>query len=118
MAGSSKTMKKRKSNSSNSAHWKSLPRDSMGRWAKRRKKKTPSPPQKKSNVPSTQSKTISQPAATVISTQNSLCPRCGGDMKRFRIRCGPERLVSVKKCKICNYWIPLAEQPKPNPVKA
>ncbi len=118
MAGSSKTMKKRKSHSASSNHWKNLPRDNMGRWAKRRKKKTPSPSQKKSNVSLTQSKTISQPAPTVPSTQISLCPRCGGDMKRFRIRCGPERLVSVKKCKICNYWIPLAEQPKPKPIKA
>jgi hypothetical protein len=38
---------------------------------------------------------------------NQHCPRCGGNMKKQSIRCGPERLVKVNKCKICNYWVPL-----------
>ncbi|MHA1612582.1 MAG: hypothetical protein ACTSVZ_05195 [Promethearchaeota archaeon] len=118
MVGTSKAVKGRKSYSLSSKHWKNLPRDSKGRWAKRRKKKSPSSSSKKPAAPPSHSKTIKQLANVVTPQKNHLCPRCGGDMKKFRIRCGPERLVSVQKCKICNYWIPLAEQPKPNPVKA
>ncbi|TFH26362.1 MAG: hypothetical protein E4G98_07140 [Promethearchaeota archaeon] len=118
MVGSNKTVKGRKTHSPGSTHWENLPRDNKGLWSKRRKKKNASTSHKNSFVPPSQSKTINHTIPSVASTQNSLCPRCGGDMRGHRIRCGPERLVSVKKCNICNYWIPLAEVQKPNPIEA
>lgn len=109
MGRSSKTNKTRKSSSQRSNHWQDLPRDKNGRWMKKRKKKSTITSKKKPlNTPQLTS-TLSDQLEKKETPRNSLCPRCGGDMRRHRIRCGPERLVSVKKCEICNYWIPLSE---------
>ena len=35
------------------------------------------------------------------------CPRCSGKMNVRSIRCGPQRVVQVSLCSICNYNIPL-----------
>ena len=141
--GARKTTTARKTtriNSKKSEHWKSLPRDSRGRWIKSRKKKNLA--QKRSNlskklmpsskiakktavkaqIPAVRSRTKSidksttkLPAKMHVKTEmfvphNTICPRCGGDMHTHRIRCGPNRLVSVEKCEICNFWLPIGEQ--------
>ena len=100
------------------AAWKTLKRDSRGRW------------QKKSALsgttkfaPTTASKSLIKEIDTklAISTEkeaqsvlnavqtefNLTCPRCAGDMVKKNIRCGPERLVMVNKCTICNFFLPL-----------
>ncbi|MCF2141848.1 MAG: hypothetical protein K9W44_17485 [Candidatus Lokiarchaeota archaeon] len=124
---STKTRKNIKTTSRRSEHWKTLPRDKKGRWTKARKKKKStkkhikSSSAKSKSVRTQRTVPIKNKASTVkshtsrtsnisISSQtNNLCPRCGGDMKFHRIRCGPERLVSVTKCEICNFWLPIGK---------
>lgn len=96
----SKSLKKIKSRGE---HWKDLPRDPKGRWMKRSSKK------KKKNTKSVKSSSPNNITAILDKVKdefNSFCPRCGGNMKNFRIRCGPEKLVDVNKCILCNFWIP------------
>ncbi len=83
-------------------HWKHLERDQRGRWTKQ-------------ELISTQR--ISPPTRTVIAILDKIerdfhetCPRCSGDMGLHTIRCGPQRLVKVKKCSTCNFWLPLTNQ--------
>ena len=88
-------------------HWKDLPRDSKGRWVKR----TPS---QKSKPKTPRTAPISAKEATthldkIKEEFDEICPRCSGDMKFHRIRCGPEKTVKVKKCMVCNFWLPLSE---------
>jgi hypothetical protein len=100
------------------AAWKTLNRDSRGRWVK----KTSSTGGSKSNTvlvakPSIpefdKNKAISQDTdaqnvLNKVQTEFNLsCPRCAGDMVKKNIRCGPERLVAVNKCTVCNFFLPL-----------
>ena len=100
------------------SNWKNLTRDSRGRWVSSKTAKTTSVKVKKPPKKSSKKKTSAikeQKKVTKILSQLEQdfavdCPRCGGDLKHHRIRCGPDRLISVKKCNICNYWIPLPEK--------
>lgn len=90
-------------------HWKNLERDQRGRWIKQELLST--------QMPKQTSMVSSPPANTVIAILDKIerdfhesCPRCSGDMGLHTIRCGPQRLVKVKKCGICNFWLPLANQ--------
>ena len=93
-------------------HWKGLPRDSKGRWTKKNgkpaKKKKKISAKKKTPPPASATK-VEQKLDDIKKEFQMECPRCSGDMRNFRIRCGPEKTVKVKKCKICNFWLPLAE---------
>ncbi len=107
------------SNQIREQHWKSLPRDAKGRWIKRGssgivKKKRLELKKTQVQIPkNTPSLAINKAARAekildkIQADFNSHCPRCGGKMKNFRIRCGPEKLVDVNKCVLCNYWIPI-----------
>lgn len=124
--GARKTTNSRKTvrkNSRRTDHWKSLPRDSKGRWVKSRKRKRtqqkePAPSKTAAKAPKNSQNTAkvsSKVEPIPYIPPNNLCPRCGGDMHAHRIRCGPNRLVSVEKCEICNFWLPIGEhqsQPK------
>ncbi|MHA1720195.1 MAG: hypothetical protein ACTSWX_04155 [Promethearchaeota archaeon] len=112
---------KKKRTSTRRSNWKNLQRDSRGRWVKAKTTKkttttavkgkgTPKKVKKKQIETSTEQKKATNVLNQMKQNFNTECPRCGGDLKHFRIRCGPDRLVSVKKCNICNYWIPLAEK--------
>ena len=122
MGASRKTTKSTSAGSSRKGHWKNLTRDSRGRWVKRqstdtvkptkktvtkRKKKSTSKKSSKKIVPSTELKQASQILDQVQKDFEKICPRCSGDLKFFKIRCGPQKLVSVRKCNICNFWIPI-----------
>ncbi|WP_457559749.1 hypothetical protein [Candidatus Harpocratesius sp.] len=128
--GAKKSIKNRKnikSTSRRSEHWKTLPRDKKGRWTKARKKKKSTKKHIKSSSSASRTKQTNSASKTrtdsniikvpsshtstvnISSQTNNLCPRCGGDMKFHRIRCGPERLVSVTKCEICNFWLPIGK---------
>ena len=99
------------------SNWKNLTRDSRGRWVSSKTAKTTSVKVKKPPKKSSKKKTSvvkEQKKVTKILSQLEQnfsvdCPRCSGDLKHFRIRCGPDRLISVKKCIVCNYWIPLSD---------
>ncbi len=93
-------------------HWKGLPRDNKGRWMKKKgksatKKKKPIS-KKKASTPASTTK-VKEELDGIKKDFMMECPRCSGDMGNFRIRCGPEKTVKVKKCKVCNFWLPLAE---------
>jgi hypothetical protein len=101
------------------AAWKTLARDAKGRFQKRKSTsdaKCSSSPDieflKKSKLLPISGKCISeeQVQTALNEVQNELtrsCPRCAGDMSRKTIRCGPDRVVAVQKCAICNYYIPI-----------
>ncbi len=118
MSSSKKKSTQKKRTAKKRSNWKNLTRDSRGRWISSKKTKATSVKVKRPSK-KTSKKKISMPKeqkkVTKILTQLEQdfsvdCPRCGGDLKLHRIRCGPDRLISVKKCKICNYWIPLSDK--------
>ncbi len=112
-----KSTQKKRTNGKRS-NWKNLRRDSRGRWISSKAAKTigvkAKKPLKKDIKKKTSGVKEEKEVTKILSQleQNFAvdCPRCGGDLKHHRIRCGPDRLISVKKCSICNYWIPLSEK--------
>lgn len=118
MSSSKKKSTQKKRTAKKRSNWKNLTRDSRGRWVSSKKTKSTSIKVKKQPKKSSKKKTSAikeQKKVTKILSQLEQdfavnCPRCSGDLKHFRIRCGPDRLISVKKCIICNYWIPLSDK--------
>ena len=125
LGASKKPTKSTSSARSRKDHWKNLTRDSKGRWVKRQSSvavKTRKKPRVKRSKKTTQRKIAPFKAPPTKPEQlirkleevkkefSSECPRCGGDLKYFKIRCGPQKLVSVRKCNICNFWIPISEK--------
>ncbi|MHA1744826.1 MAG: hypothetical protein ACTSWW_02435 [Promethearchaeota archaeon] len=125
MGASRKTTKSTSSGSSRKGHWKNLTRDSRGRWVKRqsssavksqkkpavkRSKKAPQGKPAGKKVPPTKPKQASQILDGIQKDFEKICPRCSGDLKFFKIRCGPQKLVSVRKCNVCNFWIPITNK--------
>lgn len=115
-----KSTQKKRTNGKRS-NWKNLRRDSRGRWISSKATKTTSIKAKKHLKKVIKKKTseakeakeqkkVTKILGQIEQTFAVDCPRCGGDLKHHRIRCGPERLISVKKCNICNYWIPLSDK--------
>ena len=109
-----------KKKKSRGTHWEHLPRDSKGRWVKQspKKGKTSKKSSKKSSKPSSKKGSATPNATKVEKILDDIkkefdasCPRCGGNMKNFKIRCGPAKLIDVKKCILCNYWLPLQQNP-------
>ena len=117
MSPSKKKSTQKKRTNGKRSNWKNLKRDSRGRWISSKTKKSTSLKAKKpikKDLKKTFSGVKEEKKVTKILSkieQNFAvdCPRCSGDLKRVRIRCGPDRLISVNKCIICNYWIPLSE---------
>ena len=117
MPSSKKKSTQKKRTSGKRSNWKNLKRDSRGRWISSKTPKTKVVKEKK--PPKKDLKKISSDVKEEKKVDKILnqmkqnfavdCPRCSGDLKRVRIRCGPDRLISVNKCIICNYWIPLSE---------
>jgi len=111
-----KSTQKKRTNGKRS-NWKNLKRDSRGRWISSKATKSTVVKEKKPPKKDLKKKTSDikeEKKVTKILTQMEQnfavdCPRCSGDLKRVRIRCGPDRLITVNKCIICNYWIPLSE---------
>jgi hypothetical protein len=97
-------------------HWRNIPRDKKGRWIKQKSnalgtvKKSKKKISKKSKPapPSPTEQSITSAMDQIGANFGNECPRCSGDMKFHRIRCGPEKLVRVKKCSTCNFWLPSA----------
>ena len=102
-------------------HWTTLSRDSRGRWVRQstKKKKQNRSTQTKiktkaKSVPlssikyqkASEEKKVTKILDDIENDFNQSCPRCGGIMGYHKIRCGPEKLVSVSKCRLCNYWVP------------
>ena len=115
MATSRKTKKSTSAGRSRKSHWKNLTRDSRGRWVKRQSSgavKIPKKPaiKRSKKILPTKSKQASQILDGIQKDFEKICPRCSGDLKFFKIRCGPQKLVSVRKCNICNFWIPITEK--------
>ena len=123
MAASRKTKKPTSAGRSQKSHWKNLTRDSRGRWVKRqssvsikstkksRVKRSTKAPQRKPTLKKgtpTESEQASQILDNFQKDFAKICPRCSGDLKFFKIRCGPHKLVSVRKCNVCNFWIPIS----------
>ncbi|MHA1474919.1 MAG: hypothetical protein ACTSRX_04630 [Promethearchaeota archaeon] len=117
MSPSKKKSTQKKRTNGKRSNWKNLKRDSRGRWISSKTTKKPSAKVKKP-IKKDLNKTFSgvKEEKKVANILNHLehdftvdCPRCSGDLKHFRIRCGPDRLISVKKCIVCNYWIPLSD---------
>jgi len=109
-----KSTQKKRANGKRS-NWKNLRRDSRGRWISSKKtsvkaKKPIKKAIKKNTSEAKEQKEVTKILGQIEQTFAVDCPRCGGDLKHHRIRCGPERLISVKKCNICNYWIPLSDK--------
>lgn len=91
--------------------WKNLTRDEKGRWIKKPSANA-SKDSKKSlepaSCPKCANETSIQKTIDAIETEfNANCPRCGGSMRNRPIRCGPERIVNVRQCGICNFYIPV-----------
>jgi len=125
MGASRKTTKSTSTGSSRKGHWKNLTRDSRGRWVKRQSSgvvKSPKKPAVKRSHKASQRKPALKKPSPTKSKQASqildgiqkdfekICPRCSGDLKFFKIRCGPQKLVSVRKSKVCNFWIPITDK--------
>ena len=91
-----------------SYHWKDLNRDTKGRWVKAKKASKSSSNRKSSNkqADSKEEQKVTHILDDIKDDFSKSCPRCGGLMGYHKIRCGPEKLISVSKCKLCNYWIP------------
>ncbi|MHA1602135.1 MAG: hypothetical protein ACTSVL_04390 [Promethearchaeota archaeon] len=102
-----------KKTSGKKGRWHNLERDARGRWVK--KKKSPNNSSKSKLISKQPASAIERPkeAEKVLNKIKhdfqELCPRCGGDMKIFSIRCGPNRITKVNKCQICNFWLPLGD---------
>jgi len=117
MSPSKKKSTQKKRTNGKRSNWKNLRRDSRGRWiSSKSTKKTSSKVKKpiKKDIKKETSGIKEEKKVTKILSQLEQnftvdCPRCSGDLKHFRIRCGPDRLISVKKCIVCNYWIPLSD---------
>lgn len=91
-------------------HWQEIPRNKKGRWVKRSKNtKTSSSMPVRQGTSALGAMSIKTVADTLDNIQKKFdtgCPRCSGQMKTQSIRCGPDRLIQVKKCEICNFWLP------------
>lgn len=117
MSPSKKKSTQKKRTNGKRSNWKNLKRDSRGRWISSKTTKKTSFKVKKPIKKDLKKKTSGikeEKKVTKILSQLEQdfavdCPRCSGDLKHFRIRCGPDRLISVKKCIVCNYWIPLSD---------
>jgi len=128
LTASRKTKKSTSTAKSRKSHWKNLTRDSRGRWVKRQSsdsavsaKSTKKPVSKRSQKAARQKSTPEKapPKEAAQASQildkfqqdfTKICPRCSGDLKFFKIRCGPQKLVSVRKCIVCNFWIPISDK--------
>ncbi len=118
MSSSKKKSTQKKRTAKKHSNWKNLTRDSRGRWVSSKKikstsvkvKKAPKKDLMKKTSDVKEQKKVVKILSDLEQTFSVDCPRCGGDLKHHRIRCGPDRLISVKKCSICNYWIPLSEK--------
>ncbi len=118
MPTSKKKSTQKKRTTKKRSNWKNLTRDSRGRWVSSKKTKPTSvkvkkPPKKSSKKKASVVKEQKEVTKILSQLEQDFtvdCPRCGGDLKHHRIRCGPDRLISVKKCSICNYWIPLSDK--------
>ena len=111
MSPTKKAQKAAKNRSKPGKAWKNLSRDSSGRWVKGSGTKSPKKAPKK-KVKQAKKKVSSEKGVTAALDQikedfGNICPRCSGDMKFHNVRCGPERLIKVKKCNICNFWLPI-----------
>lgn len=92
--------------SSKKGHWKNIQRDSRGRWVKQPKTNgTTKPKTKRVTKPKEAEKILDK----IEKKYEKICPRCAGDLKYHTIRCGPEKLVKVRRCAICNFWLPISE---------
>ena len=105
MSPTSKKSVKSKKNTTK-GHWKHLQRDSRGRWVKQPKTK---------GITKSKKKIVTKPKEAekildkIEKKYEKICPRCAGDLKFHTIRCGPEKLVKVRRCAICNFWLPISE---------
>ncbi len=99
--------------------WKELGRDSRGRWLPREKSskssnKIPYNPEKSAAAKEREISSNTQAVENVLNqiSQNfqKSCPRCAGEMSKHWIRCGPNKLVEVQKCAICNFWLPVSQE--------
>jgi uncharacterized protein with PIN domain len=94
----------------NKGQWNNLARDEKGRWIKREGSVTSKKIKKSSS--SVKDNSLSEQNITQVITEIQSdfienCPRCGGNMRKRPIRCGPERVIDVKQCFICNFYIPI-----------
>jgi len=91
--------------------WKNLTRDEKGRWIKKPSQNASQDSPKSSDtapcVKCASEKTIQKTIDAIETEFNASCPRCGGAMRNRPIRCGPERIVNVRQCGICNFYIPV-----------
>ncbi len=87
------------------AHWKNIARDSKGRWVKQKNPKTVKEIQ---TVRQTKKK-IESILDDIEKKYEKYCPRCAGDLQNHKIRSGPDKLISVRRCLICNFWLPFKE---------
>jgi hypothetical protein len=94
------------------AAWKTLRRDNKGRWIKQGPPKTPDLNIKPTSPPISNSSQTEASVQVILNTAKEIfeaaCPRCAGDMEKKYIRCGPEKLIWVKKCSTCNFYIPVS----------
>lgn len=85
------------------SRWTELERDNKGRWVKKNNLSTKSiPPKRYVSKPQEATEILD----SIEKDFEKLCPRCAGDMKSHMIRCGPDRLVKVQRCNVCNFWLP------------
>ena len=117
MSSTKKKSTQKKQSNGKRSNWKNLRRDSRGRWISSKptketlakEKKPPKKDLKKKTSDGKEEKKVTEILSQLEQDFAVDCPRCSGDLKRVRIRCGPDRLISVNKCIICNYWIPISD---------
>lgn len=101
--------------------WQQILRDERGRWIKgTRVSASKETAATKSSTKNTSPKSthpeqeitpnaIMNEKPKEIEEEKVDCPRCGGNMKNKPIRCGPDRVIKVKICGLCNFWVPISQ---------
>ncbi len=90
--------------------WKKLKRDKKGRWLPSTEKPKKEEKKKlKHSKKELATEDVEQVLEQVGKKFQESCPRCAGEMENHWIRCGPNKVVEVRKCQICNFWLPISE---------